>query len=642
MRLTSFVLGACLFLQNIVVGFQPKPMLLKAKDMAFRRRSSHAFSKKSDSATHSSDHSKVGTASDEFLNDFFRSECDDFNVPPSLSVLLKSISQLASGSDIRGRFVDHHSVGTSMPSVAQAVSRSPLPALTPLSAHCLGYAFALMLQNAYPKEEEVLICVGRDPRSHGTILADAFARGAEGVAGTRVVYTGIASTPALFEFCRSSLCDGGVMVTASHLPMDRNGFKFFTTKGGFTKKDIQTLVSLTRDHIQRWYDMSILPPASGQNAVFCSEWVDWMPHYELELKHALVREVNSNHDKHTVQQTLRGLKIVLNAGNGSGGFFQRVLKDLGADVSASINIDPDARFPSGIPNPESQKMIDETIMACEESHADIGIVLDTDADRCGVVLPRTVGPGSKRANFEPLNRNRLIAMIGVILASQSPGATIVTDSVTSNGLSDFLEESLGLKHVRFLRGYANVIEKAKALSASGEANAMVAIETSGHCAMQENGYLDDGTYTAVKIIGLLARERSQNPTTSLLDKISTMKELDEVHEARVQIKDGTLETTRMIFDLLALNIETESLSRSDWNIDRENLEGIRISTGVDGSFFMLRKSLHDPILSLQIEASNKTNMIETVLKPLQRILRREDRIWNTLDTSSIDGLWTEG
>ena len=86
-------------------------------------------------------------------------------------------------------------------------------------------------------------------------------------------------------------------------------------------------------------------------------------------------------------------------------------------------------------------------------------------------------------NYEPLNRNRLIALLGVIYAKSSPGCTIVTDSTTSEGLGKFLEGNLGLHHFRYLRGYANVIRKAKEITESGVANAEVAIETSGHCAM---------------------------------------------------------------------------------------------------------------------------------------------------------------
>lgn len=147
------------------------------------------------------DAKKVGKASDTFLADFFTSECDDMNMPPSLSIIRRSFSQLLSGSDIRGTFVDHPRRGT-MASVAQATSKSSLPALTPFAAHCFGYAFATMLSESSPKGEEFTICIGRDPRGHGTVLADAFGRGAGEVQNAQVVYTGIATTPAMFDFCR--------------------------------------------------------------------------------------------------------------------------------------------------------------------------------------------------------------------------------------------------------------------------------------------------------------------------------------------------------------------------------------------------------------------------------------------------------
>jgi phosphomannomutase len=194
--------------------------------------------------------------------------------------------------------------------------------------------------------------------------------------------------------------------------------------------------------------MGVIPPTSGPNAVFCSEWANWMPHYHLQLKHALMKQVHGDlKNPGALKQTLKGLKIVLNAGNGSGGFFKQVLKDLGADVEASIHTQPDPNFPAGVPNPENESMIQETIKACDAANADLGIMLDTDADRCGMVVPRTIGVDGSCTDYEPLNRNRLIALMGVIFARESPGCAIVTDSVTSNGLATFLQDNLGLVHV---------------------------------------------------------------------------------------------------------------------------------------------------------------------------------------------------
>jgi phosphomannomutase len=63
------------------------------------------------------------------------------------------------------------------------------------------------------------------------------------------------------------------MVTASHLPADRNGFKFFTKDGGFDKPDINELVEYAKLDAESWHDQGTLPPTSGPDAVFCSEWV---------------------------------------------------------------------------------------------------------------------------------------------------------------------------------------------------------------------------------------------------------------------------------------------------------------------------------------------------------------------------------
>ena len=197
------------------------------------------------------------------------------------------------------------------------------------------------------------------------------------------------------------------MITASHLPSDRNGMKFFTEKGGFTKEQVQTLISGAKLCAQRWYDMSLIPPSSGSQAVFCSEWVDFMPSYESGLKTALMKEVHGeDHASNAPETTLKGLKVCLNAGNGSGGFFQHVLEDLGADVSASIHTNPDGNFPAGIPNPEKMTMVQETIKACEESNSDFGIMLDTDADRSGFVMPRFVKEDGSCSGYEALTGNR--------------------------------------------------------------------------------------------------------------------------------------------------------------------------------------------------------------------------------------------
>jgi len=489
--------------------------------------------------------------------------------------------------------------------------------------------------------DPITICVGRDPRVHGATLADAMCRGIESVKGVEAVYTGLASTPSMFDFCRTGTCDGlkidgSVMVTASHLPEDRNGFKFCTKKnGGFTKMDIEKLAETAANNAKEWFDIGIMPPiGGGGEAVSCSSWVDLMPQYASELRNTIIREATSSSTTSS-EKPLSGLRIVLNAGNGSGYIFNEILQGLGADVSHSMYLTPDGAFSKdfGVPNPESRAMIEATAKVCEESNADIGIMLDTDADRCGFIVRRNGKDNDgSTATYEALNRNRLIALLSVIFKSTSPGCSIVTDSVTSEGLSKFLTEDLGLEHVRYLKGHANVIGKAKEITDSGKAMAEMAIETSGHCAMRENGYLDDGTYTAAKVVGLLARIAMDNKESSdlgLLDLISDLEEMQEVEELRLGVVDGTTVSTERIFNDLVNDITMAVSSTEGWELDRENIEGVRVRNGADGSFFMLRKSLHDPVISLQVEGSSTDNVKATVISPLLEIIESKGSLFSS-------------
>ena len=206
---------------------------------------------------------------------FQASDIDDTNTPPSLSKIFDYLRCLKSGSDIRGQFFDHRRIGSFI-NVIHALDSRPdgcPPPLTPLAAHCLGSSFASMVKERFPMKEEVVVCIGRDPRPHGVRLSDAFARGVESVDGARALYNNLSTTPSMFEFCRVGKCDGGAMITASHLPEDRNGIKLFTSAGGFDKADIDDLISGAMTEARGWHDFGVLPASSGKEGVQCSEWV---------------------------------------------------------------------------------------------------------------------------------------------------------------------------------------------------------------------------------------------------------------------------------------------------------------------------------------------------------------------------------
>lgn len=641
------------------------------------------------------------------------SDCDNINRPPSLSILVRSIQALAStgNCDIRGRFLDHsHSPGlSSINNVAYAIAKvfnsadqRQQPVLTPLAAHCLGQALAQFLIERRTNSKDttntnrraLAVVIGQDPRLHGMRIVDAVARGIEFMTipsddesappqpAVLVFYTGLASTPACSAFLSlqsrirrrpnddtkfnqsSVVVEAAIMVTASHLPPDRNGLKIYfrDPKAGVgicaTNQDIARLGSYAVEYVTEWFTAGKLPSYSGKDAVRCSQRVDWMPEYAEFLKETIRREIfvdrGIGNDDINASGTgvgdsdtfpLQGLKIILNAGNACGGFLAQVLEDLGADaLSHSLHLEPDGTFPHGVPNPEYAPMINATLQQCRLVHADLAIMLDTDADRCGFVVPNKNG-----SDYEPLHRNRLIALLGVVFAKSSPGCAIVTDSVTSEGLSIFLQDKLGLQHVRHIKGYANVISRAKELTESGVCNAELAIETSGHCAMKENNYLDDGTYTAVKVVSLLVRQRRKQLSESLLDLIADMEELDEIVELRMSVMDKSLDTMRRVFETCVLIVERHcrgiaevpdtsricnSSVTSCWVVDPMNLDGIRLRVG-DGQFFMMRPSLHDPIISMQVEAKSKQHARDIIVKPLLQLFHAEQSIQEALDLSIL-------
>ena len=166
------------------------------------------------------------------------------------------------------------------------------------------------------------------------------------------------------------------IVTASHLPEDKNGVKFFAKDvGGLSKNNIDELIELAQGEARSWYDLGLLPPSSGNTGVLCSELVDYLPFYKETLKQAILREVGSSSSK-----PLSDINIVVNPGNGAGYFFNDILKDLGANVEGSIHLTPDGTFPDtfGVPNPEKKDMVEETMRACEANNADIGVMFDTE------------------------------------------------------------------------------------------------------------------------------------------------------------------------------------------------------------------------------------------------------------------------
>ena len=419
------------------------------------------------------------------------------------------------------------------------------------------------------------IAVGHDSRISAVRIKTQVIK-ALGDFGYKVYDCSYASTPAMFMTTVELDAKASVQITASHHPFNRNGLKFFTTDGGLNPEDISTIIK-----------NAVLPYERTDFAADVTP-IDFMAIYSTRLRKMICEGVKAD----DYEKPLKGYKITVDAGNGVGGFYATdVLAPLGADVSASQFLEKDGTFPNHIPNPENKEAMASICKAVKESKSDLGIIFDTDVDRAGCV----------DENGNEINRNRLVALAALLALEGNEGGTIVTDSVTSTGLTDFINGHLGGVHYRFKRGYRNVINEQIKLQSEG-VNCPLAIETSGHAAFRENFYLDDGAYLVTKIVIKMAQIGKEGKKLDSL--ISELKDPVEATELRFKINTTDFKSygNTVISDLL-----NYAESNAEWRVADDNREGIRIffdKKGYEG-WLLLRLSVHDPIMPLNIESDCK-------------------------------------
>ena len=493
-------------------------------------------------------------------------------------------SKLQNGSDIRG--------------VALEGIEGQHVNLTETVCRDIGRGFALWLINKTNKKD-LKVAVGRDSRLSGEQLSNWICS-AMVESGLHVTDFGMASTPAMFmaTVTKGYEFDGTIMITASHLPFNRNGFKFFTSLGGLEKEDIKQILAYAESDAK-----TNLPKGDIVDGEFMDAY-----------SNILVNKIKSATGE---DMPLLGFKIVVDAGNGAGGFYvDKVLKPLGANTDGSRFLEPDGSFPNHIPNPENKEAMESITQAVKENNADLGIIFDTDVDRAGAVL----SDGSE------LNRNRIIAMLSAILLREHPGTTIVTDSITSTGLAKFIKEKGGIHH-RFKRGYRNVINESVRLNKMGQ-DSQLAIETSGHGALKENYFLDDGAYLVTKLLIELARGKKEGYTlASLIDSLEEPKESVEFR-MNILLDDFKAYGQKVIDDL-----NEYAKSTCGFSLASDNYEGVRVNLSKENGdgWFLLRLSLHDPLLPLNIE-SNTVGGAKIIATKLFEFIKNYDKLdFNSLE-----------
>lgn len=470
----------------------------------------------------------------------------------------KSYKSLKSGSDIRGIAVQTEDGDVT---------------LTIEAINDITKAFLKWLSDKTGKTS-LNIAVGNDVRISSDAVYSAVQK-AVVESGCNLFYCGVSTTPSMFVLLKESDwgCDASIMITASHLPFDRNGLKFFTPDGGLSGGDIDEIIALAENGAALPRQLGNITEQSYMND-YCRK---------------LVNVVRTGTGK---SAPLFGKRVIVDASNGAGGFFvKKVLQQLGAITDGSINVEPDGNFPAHAPNPEDPKAIAALSEAVLSSRAELGIIFDTDVDRAAIV----------DGNGRHINRDSLIALTAATVLAERP-ATIITDSVTTDGLTEFIED-LGGRHIRFKRGYKNVIDEALRRNKRGD-YCPLAIETSGHAAFADNYFMDDGAYLVCKL--LVAYSEQTQKKEKLSDLIADLEVPAEEDEVRVRFNVHS-ENFKREGERVINEIKFFAENDKRWSLAPDNYEGVRINfaDGEGDGWALVRMSVHDPVMPINFASRVK-------------------------------------
>lgn len=406
------------------------------------------------------------------------------------------------------------------------------------------------------------IVVGHDARLTSASFAAALMRGLQST-GCDVVDIGMVPTPVMYFAVDHLKADGGAVVTASHNPPEFNGLKmrhYEPQFGGvpFSSAEVQEVGQIAM---------------SGEFASGAGS-----------LSHVDVSDAYVEHIAGLITLP-RSLKVVVDGGNGvAGPLGVRVFERLGCEV-VPLFIEPDGTFPNHHPDPLKEKNMLDLMRVVKETGAELGIGLDGDGDRLGVV------DDTGRMVFA----DRYMIVLAREALKQGP-APIVFDVKCSTVLADAIT-SFGGTPVMWKTGYTNQSAKMRELGAP------VAGELSGHVFNNRPGHsFDDGTFAGACLVEALV-----NAGQTLSQALAPFPVLAEVPEERIELDDvrkfAAVEHVRSVFAGKYTIIETD---------------GLRIDFG-DG-WGLLRASNTEPVITTRFEAVSEAraaHIRDTILAALK-------------------------
>jgi phosphomannomutase len=430
--------------------------------------------------------------------------------------------------------------------------------LTPSFTHDLGKAFATFLIENF---EPTTIVVGEDMRPSSPELADAFSQGVISM-GLNVIRIGLASTDMLY-FASGIKNLPGAMFTASHNPAKYNGIKM--CKSG--AKPIGEKTGLSR--------MKELLVANSWNEVAHKGSIlveNLLPQYSQFLL-SLLPEFST---PQAIAQS-KPLKIVIDAGNGMGGYTApEIFSSLPFEI-IPLYFELDGNFPNHEANPIDPENLRDLQKAVIEHKADIGLAFDGDADRCFIV-------DEKGGLVSPSLLTALIAKRELL---RHPGASIIYNLISSSVVPEVVLENGG-KPIRSRVGHSFI----KAMMA--ETGAVFGGEHSGHFYFADFWKADSGALAALYAVAELSR--SDVALSEVMQPFNRYVASGEINRT-VASPQQSIASVKALYE--------KAISRGE-NFTLDELDGLTV-TG-QGYWFNLRPSNTEPLLRLNVEASDKAKM----------------------------------
>ncbi len=415
--------------------------------------------------------------------------------------------------------------------------------LNPEVVELIGKAFGTYLQKKGTKN----VLVGRDARPSSEDYRDALTKGLLST-GCDVTDIGLTLSSILYFSRQEYKIDGAVMITASHNPVEWNGFKLCQGLNAITDKDIQEVGNIAN---------------SGEFATGKGEikFLDAFPAYLKKIKEKVKFE--------------KPLKVVIDGGDCTpSAFIPKILEKLGCDV-IPIHCKIDKTFPRGIPNPTNIDYYEDLIKTVKSEKADLGILFDGDGDRVGFV--------DEKGNIW-LGDTILTLLIRDIIP-KNPGRKVIVEISNSELVVDETKRLRGIP-IFWRTGHAFLDHKIE------KENAILCGETSCHYWVTENWYcFDDAIHALARVLKIISD--SEKTLSELVGELP-------IYPATRQHRISCPEDKK--FELVKELVEYFR-DKCDKVIDLDGIRGY-----IEDGWFLIRASNTQPQISIRCEAKTEQGL----------------------------------